>query len=468
VIQEYLNNVWNISLELAPWLLVGAALSGMLHGFLPKGFVRRHLSGRMGVLKAVALGIPLPLCSCGVIPAGLGLKKDGASDGAAVGFLIATPQTGVDSMLVSASFLGWPFALFKVAAAAITGIVGGLLTDRGLPEQEVLPLENEGPRPTAKQMLEHSIEMVQSIWGWLSIGVLISAALTTFLPPDALTGLSANGGLVAMGAALLISLPLYVCATASVPIAAALVAAGLPTGAALVFLMAGPATNIATLGAVYRTLGKTPLVIYLSTIVGGSILFGLLFDGLIPIESIVQVSHEHVGPVSIASAVLLIGMVAWFAFSDARLAVARLGQGLGGAAVTTKLELNVQGMTCGGCARKVEKGLLAVEGVDGVTVDQPAGRVQVSGSIDSLSVIQAVETAGFSAQVRTPGLALHVGGMTCGRCASKVKVKLGELDGVQGVEVDLDEGIVRVIGPVSMDQVTVTVAEAGFAPGAEI
>ena len=85
MIQDYLNNVWDISLELAPWLLVGAVLSGMLHGFLPKGFVRRHLSGRMGVLKAVALGIPLPSCSCGVIPAGLGLKKDGASDGAAVG-----------------------------------------------------------------------------------------------------------------------------------------------------------------------------------------------------------------------------------------------------------------------------------------------------------------------------------------------------------------------------------------------
>ncbi|MFT5586394.1 MAG: uncharacterized membrane protein YraQ (UPF0718 family), partial [Cognaticolwellia sp.] len=371
MILDYLNNVWDICLELAPWLLVGAALSGLLHGFLPKGFVRRHLSGRMGVLKAVALGVPLPLCSCGVIPAGLGLKKDGASDGAAVGFLIATPQTGVDSMLVSASFLGWPFALFKVAAAAITGIVGGLLTDRGLPDQEVLPLEDEGPKPTYKQMFEHSLEMIQNIWGWLSIGVLISAALTTFLPPDALTGLSANGGLVAMGAALLISLPLYVCATASVPIAAALVAAGLPTGAALVFLMAGPATNIATLGAVYRTLGKTPLVIYLSTIVVGSILFGLLFDDLIPIQAVVVAGHEHAGPVSIASAVLLIGMVAWFAASDARLGVARLRQRISGAAVSTTLDLNVQGMTCGGCARKVEKGLLAVDGVDSVSVDQP-------------------------------------------------------------------------------------------------
>ena len=464
---EYLNNVWDICLELAPWLLVGAGLSGLLHGFLPKGFVRRHLSGRLGVLKAVALGVPLPLCSCGVIPAGLGLKKDGASDGAAVGFLIATPQTGVDSMLVSASFLGWPFALFKVAAAAITGIVGGLLTDRGLPEQQVLPVEEEGPRPTFKQMLEHSLEMIQNIWGWLSVGVLASAALTTFLPPDALSGLAAGGGLMAMGVALLISLPLYVCATASVPIAAALVAAGMPTGAALVFLMAGPATNIATLGAVYRALGKTPLVIYLSTIVVGSMVFGLLFDDLIPIQSMVQAGHEHAGPVSIASAVLLIGMVAWFAVADARLGAARLRQRLS-PAVSTTLELKVQGMTCGGCARKVEGRLMSVEGVDSVVVDQPNGRVTLSGSVEPSVAIQVVEEAGFSAQIRAPGLALHVAGMTCGGCARKVEAKLRELDEVQGVEVDLDGGIVRVIGPVSMDQVTVTVTEAGFKPGAEV
>ena len=468
MILEYLSNVWNICLELAPWLLVGAALSGLLHGFLPKGFVRRHLSGRMGVLKAVALGVPLPLCSCGVIPAGLGLKKDGASDGAAVGFLIATPQTGVDSMLVSASFLGWPFALFKVAAAAITGIVGGLLTDRGLPEQQVLPQEDQGPKPTFKQMFEHSLEMIQNIWGWLSIGVLASAALTTFLPPDALTGLSAGGGLIAMGVALLISLPLYVCATASVPIAAALVAAGMPTGAALVFLMAGPATNIATLGAVYRALGKTPLVIYLSTIIVGSMLFGLLFDDLIPIQAVVQNAHEHAGPVSIASAVLLIGMVAWFAAADARLGIARLSQKLAGAAVTTSLELNVQGMTCGGCARKVEGRLMAVDGVDSVQVDQPGGRVTVHGIVEPLLAIQVVEEAGFSAQIRPPGLSLHVDGMTCGGCARKVEAKLRALDDVQGVEVDLDGGIVHVIGPVSMDQVTVTVSEAGFTPGAEL
>ena len=124
-----LNAIWSILLDLAPWLLLGAGVASALHIWLPPGLLQRHLSGYAGVAKAVALGVPMPLCSCGVIPAGLGLKKDGASDGAALGFLISTPQTGVDSILVSASFLGWPFALFKVGAATVTGLVGGWLVE---------------------------------------------------------------------------------------------------------------------------------------------------------------------------------------------------------------------------------------------------------------------------------------------------------------------------------------------------
>ena len=121
--------MWEVTLQLAPWLLLGAGVAGLLHGLLPPGFVHRQLSGRAGVAKAVLVGVPLPLCSCGVIPTGLGLKKDGASDGASVGFLVSTPQTGVDSMLVAGAFLGWPCALFKVAAAAVTGLAAGWLTD---------------------------------------------------------------------------------------------------------------------------------------------------------------------------------------------------------------------------------------------------------------------------------------------------------------------------------------------------
>ena len=133
---SFISAVWITLCELAPWLLLGMALSGLLHVALPTKFVRQKLRGFAGVLKAVAIGVPLPLCSCGVIPAGIGLKKDGASNGAAVGFLISTPQTGVDSILVSASFFGWPFAVFKLITAAVMGIVGGVWIDRKSFESE--------------------------------------------------------------------------------------------------------------------------------------------------------------------------------------------------------------------------------------------------------------------------------------------------------------------------------------------
>ena len=129
---SFIASIWFVLCELSPWLLLGMFLSGLLHVILPTRFVRQKLQGFSGVLKSVAIGVPLPLCSCGVIPAGISLKKDGASSGAAVGFLISTPQTGVDSMLVSASFFGWPFAMFKLVSAAIMGIVGGVWIDRNL------------------------------------------------------------------------------------------------------------------------------------------------------------------------------------------------------------------------------------------------------------------------------------------------------------------------------------------------
>ena len=128
-ISKFITGCWTTLCELSPWLLLGMLISGILHVVLPKSFVRRRFRGFGGVVKSVLLGVPLPLCSCGVIPAGIGLKNDGASDGAAVGFLISTPQTGIDSVLVSASFFGWPFAIFKMFAAAVTGILGGWLTE---------------------------------------------------------------------------------------------------------------------------------------------------------------------------------------------------------------------------------------------------------------------------------------------------------------------------------------------------
>ncbi len=397
VLLPFLTTLWGVLLELAPWLLLGAVAAGVLHVLVPPGLVQRQLSGYGGVVKSVVLGVPLPLCSCGVIPAGIGLKRDGASDGSSVGFLVATPQTGVDSILVSAGFLGWPFALAKVAAALTTGVAAGWLTeslgrsaDTGASQAPVVEA------PTAKRTwadgLHHGVDVIRMIWGWLLFGIVLSAALSTWLPPDAFAGLAAQASIGAFLAVLLLSLPLYVCATASVPIAAALVAAGMPTGAAMVFLMAGPATNTATLGAVWRAFGGRVLAVYLGTIVVGSIGFGLAYEQLFGALSVTAVhDHVHAGLGSQIAAVLLVASMAWFAWEDVS---ARLAKLRAPAEAPTR-EVAITGMTCGGCANKLERTLLATEGVDAAEVRIADHRAVITGVIDLDHIQQAVQQAGF-------------------------------------------------------------------------
>jgi uncharacterized protein len=393
---------WEILAQLAPWLFIGMAVAGALHGLLPKNFVRRHLGGRGGVGRAVMLGVPLPLCSCGVIPAGLGLKKDGASDGATVGFLISTPQTGVDSILVSASFLGWPFAIFKVLSAGITGLVGGWLAN-SVSDSESSTIDDgvhsdSGGR-TLSDMVGHAVELLQSIWQWLIFGVVASAAIGEFVPDGFFEAISGYGGLVASLAVLAFSLPLYVCATASVPIAAALVLNGLPPGAALVFLMAGPASNMATIGAIYAGLGKRILVVYLGTIMVGSVALGMAADFVIDPEVIAQtMEHHHTSLIGHLSAVALLLFVAKFATDDTRRFFARRKTVDDAEPMSV---VGIDGMTCSGCSGAVENVIRKLDGVSNVVVNLEPGQAVVHGSVDLKQIQSAIVAAGF--EIRNDG-----------------------------------------------------------------
>ncbi|MEZ5331091.1 MAG: permease [Thermoanaerobaculia bacterium] len=388
--------VWRILLELAPWLLVGTAVAGLLHVLLPRRMVREQLTGAWGVVKAVLVGVPMPLCSCGVIPAGLGLKKDGASDGAAVAFLISTPQTGVDSILVSASFLGWPFALFKVAAAAVTGVAGGWLTEAaGRSDAGTLDAsacENESGGRGVRAAVDHGLSLLRSIWGWLVVGVLVSAAIDVWVPDAWLQGLGALGILGAAVAALVVSLPLYVCATASVPIAAALVAGGMPTGAALVFLMAGPATNVATIGAVYRGFGRRVTLLYLATITAGSIGAALLFDRLLEGSAGVAArQHAHAAWWAVAAAVVLLALLVRFAWEEAARRMRRPAP-----VAETSVSVAVEGMHCGGCTATLQSALSRLEGATSAQVTLNPGRAEVHGAVSEARVRDAVREAGYT------------------------------------------------------------------------
>jgi len=391
----YLVAVWDVMLELSPWLLLGGLVAALLHVLVPPGLIQRQLTGRRGVFAAVLVGVPMPLCSCGVIPTAIGLKKDGASNGAALSFMTATPQTGVDSLFVSASFLGWPFAVVKVVAALVTGLVTGLLVEEigGEGDPSSIPSEGGHTDRSLRRGIAHGVDLIRMIWRWLVFGVLVSAALNVLLPVGAFANLQNSAIIVSLVLALLVSLPLYVCATASVPIAAALVAGGMPTGAAMVFLMAGPATNVATIGAVYRAFGSRSLVIYLVTIVVGSALFGLGYEqlfGSLPVGGVE--GHEHTGPVTVISAIVLTVMMGFFAASEFRgWSAARQVRSSAGKAV----EVGVEGMTCGGCSSRLQRLLLQADGVDSAVVHLEEKRAVVLGSIDVDGVREVVRNAGF-------------------------------------------------------------------------
>jgi uncharacterized membrane protein YraQ (UPF0718 family)/copper chaperone CopZ len=361
---------------------------------LPRDFARRQFRGLGGVAKAVALGVPLPLCSCGVIPAGLGLKKDGASDGAAVGFLISTPQTGVDSLLVSASFLGWPFTIYKCVSALVMGLAGGAATEALHTDADSNARLGEASAPQSTAgFFEHMIDVIRPIWKWIVFGVVASAAITVWIPPGMIAGWSNIHPALAGLAALTIALPLYVCATASVPIAAALIAQGMPTGAALVFLMAGPATNIATIGAVMRAFGGRVLAVYLSTVVIGSVGLAYVYDAFIPLEALGSMTHEHAQPWwAWASALVLAGLFVYFVFDDLRSAWLRRTPSAGPAVVT----LEVEGLTCNNCVRKLERALRDADGVTSVRVTLDPSRATVEGSAHPADLEAVVRATGYA------------------------------------------------------------------------
>lgn len=397
-----LASMWSVWLELAPWLFLGALVAGAMHVLLPKNLVSSRLRGPWAPLLAVVLGIPLPLCSCGVIPAAVGLKRDGASDGATTGFLIATPQTGVDSFFVSASMLGWPFALFKVGAAMLMGLLGGYWVDmRPSPEAEQIE-EAEAhsscggggsPPSKWKEGFTHGIELIDNIAGWLVIGVVVSVLITWFIPTSAFGAVQGWGIFATAAAVLMIALPMYVCATASVPIAAALVANGLPMSAALIFLLAGPATNVTTIATMYQTIGLRALLIYLASIVGGSVLLGAWMDAWLTIPNLGHHIHHHGDQESWfyqLCGVLLVIVVARSFILQLQSSARRFFVKNEGSYV-----LSVEGMHCDGCARALERRLMGTDGVDSAVVDFSASRATVMGDIDRGRVRELIQDAGY-------------------------------------------------------------------------
>jgi uncharacterized membrane protein YraQ (UPF0718 family) len=280
---------WATMTEMSPYLLFGFLVAGLLSVFISARTVERHLGsgGFWAVLKASLFGVPLPLCSCGVIPVAMSLYKHGASRGAVISFLLSTPQTGVDSILVTYSLLGPVFAIFRPIAALVTGLFGGTLVnvfDKQQAEQNQ-PCTDECCNNTKKEnrllkALRYSFLVLPADIGKAMLaGLVIAAVISATIPDDFFsTYLAAGGGILAMVVMMAIGIPMYVCATASVPIAAALIEKGLNPGAAMVFLMTGPATNAAAFTTLWSILGKKTAMLYLISVIISAFAAGFILD----------------------------------------------------------------------------------------------------------------------------------------------------------------------------------------------
>ncbi|PIE31235.1 hypothetical protein CSA56_18980 [candidate division KSB3 bacterium] len=304
---RYFEACWEMTVEMAPYIGFGFFMAGILHIFVNPLTITKYLGkGRIkSVIYAALLGIPLPLCSCGVLPTTASLKKQGANDGAAISFMIATPETGVDSIAVTYALLDPLMTLFRPLAAFVTAVAAGILqnfagnTYREIEHNIVLDLSCKVDHccdgigcPPNKHRNHHSWweklsaairygfgEILDDIAKWLVLGIAIAGAIAVLIP-EHLIRIYLNGGIHSMLLMLLLGIPFYICATSSTPIAAALILKGVSPGAALVFLLAGPATNAATISVVYGLFRKRATAIYIGSIAICAVGMGLLLDTL--------------------------------------------------------------------------------------------------------------------------------------------------------------------------------------------
>lgn len=332
-VADWFAAAWLVLVQTGPYLLLGFFLAGLLEALLPTGWIRKQLggSGLAPVGRAALVGLPLPLCSCSVLPTAAQLRREGAGAGPTTSFLISTPETGVDSVGITWALMDPLMTLARPLAALATAITAGLMVGR-VKEQPVA--EEEGECCEHDHDHEHEHDHGEAKGGPVGRAVrygfgplmadlapsfllgLALAATVTLAISDDFIGAYVGNGLPAMLLMLAAGLPLYVCATSSTPVIAAMMAKGLEPGPALVFLLAGPATNAATLTVVRRLLGGPALWIYLGTIGVMSLVAGFFVQwlyprlGFDPAAVVKGTHHEHVGVLGVIGGVVLLGLLA--------------------------------------------------------------------------------------------------------------------------------------------------------------
>ena len=388
---------------MSPYLLLGFLIAGILHVFIPRGFYTRYLShgNKFSVLYAALLGIPLPLCSCGVIPTAIGLKNEKASKGAVASFLISTPQTGIDSILATFSVLGFGFAVIRPVAALVTGVCGGLLVDRFVRDDST-DIQGDGLCRTETgskiyRVLHYAFfEMIQDIGLRLVIGLLLAALIQIAVPDDFFLHFGSNP-LLQMLVILIVAVPMYICSTGSIPVAAALMMKGLSPGAALVMLMAGPAVNLASIFVVRKAMGLKFTCIYLLVIVVFSVLFGLIINaiglGVNPLLSHAGCCHGEASSPGLFKIIcsVILSLIIIFA-----LLMKFFSRFTHSEADSNSVVYSVEGMHCSHCEAAVTRAVETLPGVESAKASASRKSLTIKGSVAEEEVRDAVEKAGYT------------------------------------------------------------------------
>tara|TARA_Y100001936_G_scaffold168547_1_gene164708 strand:+ start:7664 stop:8905 length:1242 start_codon:yes stop_codon:yes gene_type:complete len=405
-LNDFIESISALFIEIAPYLILGFIISGVLYIFTSKEMISNNVGtpGFMSSFKASILGVPMPLCSCGVIPVAASMYKRGASKGATLSFLISTPQTGIDSILITLNQMGVQFAIIRPIIALITGVIGGLFGDWGGNKdyQTKTQIKHTHQSKTIIDGLKYAfITLPKDLINPFMKGLIISGIIAVLLPEgffikNNLTGIT---GMIIIALA---SVPMYVCATASVPIAMSLIIqGGLEPGAAFVFLMAGPATNAATISVIMNSLGKKIVYIYVSVIFVSAIISGLLINAYQHlIELPIHLSHNHTHNIfwNVFSdmSVFLMLIIVWYTIiGNPFINKSKIKES--DVIKNFDLTLIVKGMTCNHCKETAMSAIEDCQGIEKVEIDLESGKTMISGkTIDEKEIIESINSVGFS------------------------------------------------------------------------
>ena len=422
MVREYFSALLSLGINMGFYMMIGLLLVGIMNIFLKKEFIANHLgkNSLWSIIKASLLGVPLPLCSCGVVPTGLYLKEKGASDSTAVSFLISTPQTGVDSIIATYGLMGATFAWYRPLAAFISGVLGGVFvkifgkkthTETTISENNEITNESYTDEKsntksseitsTFKEKIRKSTTyafgtFLSDISVHFIVGLLIAALISVLIPDTLLVELGINSGIWAMLVMIVIGLPMYICSTSSIPIALSLMAKGVSPGAAFVFLFMGPFTNVASLAIISRKLGKRTTVLYVVGAIITALAFGFLLDVLAPILSFPaydEISKHSVkgawGIIQIVVAGIFFILVFYTIFKKIKAKFISNKKNISSEGVVYKFK--VEGMHCDGCASGLRDKLILDKRIVSADVSFTTSQAMVSGNISSDGINELIE-----------------------------------------------------------------------------